>query len=202
LYFVVIVLDFTTGTPTASSVTAVDAPTAATTAEQQRTAVKPERSDVAATSDSETADSETPVAATPALIAEQQQRIREVEQYLDAQQLLQQQAQQQSQQQHKQAVLARLSKQQQQQQQQEQQQQHWYDADCEQSPDTASKLALVAAWDLPQGVIGAISQAKLAAFFTFPTSGLPGYPGYRIPDCHVTLACTDQSAAALVAFPT
>jgi hypothetical protein len=66
---------------------------------------------VAATPDSETAEPESPVPATPALTAEEQQRIREVEQYLDAQQLLQQQAQQQVQQQHKQAVLARLSKQ-------------------------------------------------------------------------------------------
>jgi hypothetical protein len=63
-------------------------------------------------------------------------------------------------------------------------------------------MALVAVWDLPQGVPGAICQTKLAEFFATFTSGLFGYAGYRIPDWHVTLTCSEQSAAALVAFPT
>jgi hypothetical protein len=60
----------------------------------------------------------------------------------------------------------------------------------------------VAVWKLPQGVRGAISQANLTEFFTRPTGGLPGYPGYRIPEWHVTFAGSGAATSALVAFPT
>jgi hypothetical protein len=86
-------------------------------------------------------------------------------------------------------------------QQQQQQLQHWYDADSDLLSDSSKKMALVAVWDLPQGVTGAI-QAKLSEFFTYSTSGVSGCAGYQIHDSHVTLTCSEQSAAALVAFPT
>jgi hypothetical protein len=143
------------------------------------------------------------------------------------QQQLQQQQQQQKQQQQQQQKQQRKTPPQQQQQpqqqrktppqQQEQQLQHlqlqlqqqqqlpqWFNSAPEpatSASDDSSTMALVAVWKLPQNVAEAISQANLAEFFTRPTGGLPGYPGYRIPEWHVTFAGSEAASSALVAFP-